>query len=341
MKFDFCIGNPPYQEDNENSVRKSPVYNQFMDAAYEIADVVELITPGRFLFDAGQTPKVWNRKMLNDNHFKVLHYEKNATSVFPNTDIKGGVVISVRNKKKDFGKISTFTPYKELNSVYRKVKDLSDVFMDTIVSQRGMYRLTESFFVDFPYASERVGEGTGNMIVSNIFEKLPEAFIDNKPKDSKEYIRIFGRANNNRVFRYIKSSYVINNDYISCYKVFFPEANSSGKFGEKLTMPAIGSPNEGATDTFINIGILETQKEAQAVINYIRTKFLRALLGIKKATQHTPRSVWDTIPLQDFSSKSDIDWTKSIKEIDQQLYKKYGLSQEEIDFIENNVKEME
>ena len=73
---------------------------------------------------------------------------------------------------------------------------------------------------------------------------------------------------------------------------------------------------------------------------YLKTKIARALLGVKKATQHNPKSVWKYVPLQDFTSSSDIDWSKSIHEIDLQLYKKYGLNQEEIDFIEKNVKEM-
>ena len=87
--FDYVIGNPPYNEDFENSGDNGkfakPVYNQFMDAAFEVADKVELIHPARFLFNAGSTPKAWNNKMLNDKHFKVLHYEANSTSVFPNT----------------------------------------------------------------------------------------------------------------------------------------------------------------------------------------------------------------------------------------------------------------
>lgn len=342
MKFDFAIGNPPYQEDNENSVRKSPVYNYFMDAAYEVADIVELITPGRFLFNAGQTPKIWNEKMLNDEHFKVLHYEKDASTVFPNTDIKGGVVITVRNVKKKFGKISTFTPYEELNSIYRKITLKEKIFVDSIISKRGMFRLKEQFFRDYPFAQSRLGDGTGNMIVSNIFEKIPEAFVKKVEKEEgKNYIKILGRANNNRVFRYIKTKYVIENEYIQKFKVFFPEASGSGRFGEVLSAPEIGYPNEGATDTFINIGVLDSEDEAKSIIKYISTKFLRALLGIKKATQHTPRSVWDTIPLQDFTSNSDINWQDSISRIDKQLYKKYGLSKDEIDFIENNVKEME
>ena len=145
MKFDFAIGNPPYQEDNENSVRKSPVYNSFMDAAYTIAHTVELITPGRFLFDAGQTPKAWNEKMLNNEHFKVLHYEKDATKIFANTEIKGGIIISLHDSGRTFGKISVFTPYDELNHIYQKVSKKCPVNnrLDSIVSQRGMYRLSD------------------------------------------------------------------------------------------------------------------------------------------------------------------------------------------------------
>ncbi len=341
-KFDFVIGNPPYQEDNDISVRKSPIYNVFMEEAYKISDIVELITPARFLFNAGQTPKVWNDKMLSDEHFKVLHYEKDATTYFENTDIKGGVVISLRDTKRKFGKISVFTPFDELNSILHKVRNEvgGENYIDSIVSMRGMYRLTDSFFSDFPDASKKVGSGTGNMIVSNIFLKIPEAFLKEDPQNGFEYMQILGRIGNSREYRYIRTNYVIENEYIGKYKLFFPEANSSGQFGETLSSPEIGFPGQGATDTFINIGLFESEFEVKALKQYIKTKFMRALLGVRKATQHTPRSVWDCIPLQDFTPQSDIDWTKTVEEIDRQLYKKYGLSQKEITFIETHVKEM-
>ena len=124
MKFDFVIGNPPYQEETESdSTRKPPIYHLFMDEAYKIATVVELITPARFLFNAGYTPKPWNEKMLNDCHFKVQEYEADSAKIFPNTDIKGGVVISYRDSNKKFSPIGTFTKYTELNSILRKIKD--------------------------------------------------------------------------------------------------------------------------------------------------------------------------------------------------------------------------
>ena len=92
-----------------------------MDSAYAIAEKVELITPARFLFNAGSTPKSWNQKMLNDEHLKVESYEPDASKVFPDTDIKGGVAITYRDDTKNFGAIGIFTAYEKLNSLLRKI----------------------------------------------------------------------------------------------------------------------------------------------------------------------------------------------------------------------------
>ena len=103
MKFDFIIGNPPYQEDVQNEGdRANPIYDKFIDEAYKLADVVELIHPARFLFGAGQTSKKWNEKMLSDPHIRVLFYESKSSNVFQNTDIKGGVAITLRNSNESY-----------------------------------------------------------------------------------------------------------------------------------------------------------------------------------------------------------------------------------------------
>lgn len=94
MRWDYAIGNPPFQDGDSEASRKPSVYNYFMDAVYQVAEKVELITPGRFLFEAGQTPKEWNRKMLNDEHLKVLYYESDSSKVFPSVQLKGGVSIT-------------------------------------------------------------------------------------------------------------------------------------------------------------------------------------------------------------------------------------------------------
>lgn len=342
MKFDFAIGNPPYQEETENNGRQSPVYNKFMDEAYKIASCVELITPARFLFNVGQTPKSWNEKMLNDKHFKVLQYEPDASKVFSNTEIKGGVAITIRDEMKSPGAIKVFTSYVELNNIVKRIVscDGNSEYLDSIISSRGCYRTTELFFKEFPYASDRLGAGTGNMIASNFFERIPEAY-KTEVENNKEYIGILSRVNNRRTKCFMKRSYVKDNNFIDKYNVAFPKSNGNGVFGEVLTATEIVAPNEGATDTFINIGAFDTLFEAEAATKYIKTKFLRALLGVKKVTQDNPKGVWNMIPLQDFTDKSDINWSVPIANIDKQLYKKYGLSEEEIAFIENNVKEME
>ena len=112
-------------------------------------------------------------------------------------------------------------------------------------------------------------------------------------------------------------------------------------FGETLSSPIVAAPKEGHTATFLSVGAYKTQFEAKAVFKYLHTKFLRALMGIVKVTQNTTRDVFQFVPLQHFTSHSDIDWSKSIPDIDQQLYRKYNLSPDETAFIEKMIKPME
>lgn len=123
MKFDFIIGNPPYQEESigKQKTFAPPVYHRFLEGAYALADRVEMIHPARFLFNAGSTPKAWNRKMLDDPHLKVVAYEADGARFFPGTDIKGGVAITYRDAKRTFGAIGTFTPHYVLNDIKSKV----------------------------------------------------------------------------------------------------------------------------------------------------------------------------------------------------------------------------
>ena len=124
------------------------------------------------------------------------------------------------------------------------------------------------------------------------------------------------------------------------YKVILPKSNGSGAIGEVLSTPLIGTPLIGNTESFISIGAFDCLEEANAAFKYVKSKFARCALGILKTTQDNPPEKWKYVPLQDFTDKSDIDWSKSVREIDQQLYAKYGLSDDEIAFIEKNVKEM-
>ena len=340
MKFDYVIGNPPYQETLQNTSDK-PIYNDFMDASYQISDKVELITPARFLFNAGKTAKVWNEKMLNDVHLKVLYYEPDSSKVFSNTDIKGGVAITYRDGNAEFGAIGSFTPYNELNDILHRVKNhKSFVSIEKIVITSFAYHYTDRLHEDYPDAVSRLSKGHAYDLKSNAFDRLSDVYQDEKPDDGHDYIRIFGRQNNERTYKFIRRDYVNNVANLDKYKLFMPKANGTGAFGEVLTLPEISEPGVGATESFVSIGLFDTAEECDNLLKYIKSRFMRAMLGVVKITQDLTPSKWKYVPLQDFTAHSDIDWSKSVAEIDRQLYHKYDLTADEIEFIETHVKEM-
>lgn len=343
MKFDFVIGNPPYQDSTkgENDTFAPPVYNKFLDSAYEIADKVEMIHPARFLFNAGSTPKAWNKKMLYDENLKIKFYEQDSSKVFANTDIKGGVAITYHDRQNKFEPIELFTHYPKLNSIMKKVKKYKGFkTISDIVITRTAYRLTDKMHEDHPEAESQLSKGHKYDMSTNIFSRLPQIFYDEKPNDKLSYIKILGRENNSRIYKYIRRDYVNKVCNLEKYKVVLPKSNGSGAIGEVLSTPLIGTPLIGTTESFISIGIFDSKIEAENAMKYIKGKFARAMLGVLKITQDNPPDRWYYVPLQDFTSASDIDWSQSIANIDKQLYKKYNLSDEEINFIETKVKAM-
>ncbi len=340
MKFDAVVGNPPYQESRDNT-RDEAIYNYFYDLAKKIAPKYCLISPARFLFNAGSTSKDWNQKMLQDKHIKVEYYEQNSSVVFPNTDIKGGVAILYRDAQKDFGAIDTFTSFKELNTILSKVSNLSDTTFDTIVSGSDIYQYSSLMHKENPDVINLLSESHPNTIVTSALSVLNNIiFFSDKPNDGNNYIEVLGRFENSRAFHWIREDYINKPNDFNYYKVLVPKSNGTGAIGEVLSTPLIGEPLIGFTQTFISIGAFDNIEEAESCLKYVKSRFARTMLGILKITQHNPRGTWAKVPLQDFTSASDIDWTQSIAEIDQQLYKKYGLSEEEIAFIEEKVQPM-
>lgn len=343
MKFDVVVGNPPYQDNSygANDSYAKPIYNLFMDLSYSLADISVLITPARFLFNAGSTPKKWNKKMLNNPHFKIVKYEAESKNIFPSTDIKGGVAISLFNKNEDYGGIKIFTKYEELNKLAKQFYSIKlQNSMSSIIYSKDSYHFTDSLLKDFPEVIEKTSKGHEKDVSSNIFSLLPEIFVNKSEVNREELIGIYGRENNDRVEKFIKSKYIREHDNLMSYKILMPGANGSGKFGEKITKPFIIGPRTGHTATFVSVGAFSTKFEAQNALKYIKTKFVRGILGILKVTPRNGATSWKLVPKQDFSENSDINWGESIKGIDRQMYQKYNLSNEEIDFIESNVQEM-
>ncbi len=325
VRFTAVVGNPPYQINTDTNF-STPVYHLFIEAAKSLQpDYVSLIHPARFLFNAGATPKDWNEQMLNDTHLKVPFYDADSSKVFSGVDIKGGVAITLWDKNNtDGGLGGVFVPYKELSHILEKV----DGGFDEIVYPQSKTKTG----LDKKFPTER-------RLRPNYFDKFPEIFTVEKSENRSA--KIYGlEKGNKRAVRYADSN-IMDDPIIETWRVLVPKSNGSGEFGESLSMPMLAEPLSGCTGSFIQIGSFDSEIRAQSCMKYIKTKFLRSLLGSLKVTQDNPTSVWKNIPLQDFSNNSDIDWSKSIDDIDKQLYQKYDLTKEEVDFIETHVKAME
>lgn len=185
--FDYVVGNPPYNEDFENSGENGnfakPVYHRFMSESYKVAEKVELVHPARFLFNAGSTPKPWNEQMLKDPHFKVLRYEANSTALFPDVDIKGGVAVTYRDATKDFGAIGTFVVFPELASIKRKAgAEAADSFSKLVYAPES-YRFTEKMHEDNPTAAPLLSKGHRYDFKSNVLEKLDKIAFFAPPRN--------------------------------------------------------------------------------------------------------------------------------------------------------------
>ena len=363
FKFDAVVGNPPYQVNDNGGERQngtvnasaSPIYDKFVDAAKSIKPgVISMIMPSRWLSGAGKGLKEFGRTMLQDTHIKSIHIFPNSRDVFPSVDIKGGVCyflrdtnyagaadITIQNGDNtttshrflDTTGTGTFIQFTELASIYDKVApDVKKGAIQSIMSVRKPY----GFSTDIIGNYKKYG--------------LPEMY--NKRQHDSD-LEMWGLLHGKRTLVYLPSDYPIptyplglNSITFKKWKIFVPKAYGCGALGEEIPTPILGTPILGTpiqicAETFIQFGAWDTELEARAALYYLKTKFFRILVGILKTTQDSPSRVYQLVPLQDFTANSDIDWTKSITEIDRQLYRKYGLTDEEVNFIETHVKPMD
>ncbi len=346
IKNMIIISNPPYQEESrgDNSNYARPVYHKFLEAFYKTSDRVMVIHPARCLFQAGATPKDFNNKLLSDKHVTVPIYEPNSKNVFPNSnvDIKGGIAVTYRDANKNFGAIGTFIPFEELRSIHQKVVVNNKNFrpLNEIIYTQKLYKFSKKFYAENPGVKNLLTDG--RTLKTNIFERLPNLFTDEKPDDGHEYAEIYGFQKGSRIFKFFRADFIDDNVNFHKYKVFIPKAyGGAGAIYENGPTMLVGLPLVGCTETYITLGAFDSAAKAEAAMKFVKTKFARALLGVLKITQDATPETWRFVPMQDFSAESDIDWTRSIHKIDAQLYRKYGLEAREIFFIETRIKAME
>ncbi len=333
MKFNAIVGNPPYQVMPESGTRSLPVYNHFIQISKEInPDYLSLIVPSRWMA-GGLGLTEFRQSMLEDRRLsRVIDYP-DSNQIFPGVEVKGGICYFLWDSKHDSKcEVTTIRGENVYGPVKRQldkfdilVRDsLSVVILDKVL-EKDEESITSILSVDKEFG------WTSNF---NAFEKkkvdgyVPLHYIT-KGK------RLIGWINRNEI---TKSSHLIDT-----YKVLIPQAGSNG--GKRIPDIVLGKPliadNPSVCTQSYLFFYVNSKAESINIERYLKSKFLRFLVSLRKITQHATRSTYTWVPLQDLTANSDIDWNRPIPEIDRQLYKKYGLTQEEIDFIERMIKPME
>ncbi len=343
MKFDVIISNPPYQLSTSEIDGKSnaiPIYHQFVNMAKKLEpNYIVMIIPARWMTGGTRALDAFREAMINDSHISIMHDYLASKDVFTGVDVKGGICYFVRDKKHT-GKCQYYTHSTDgVNCVLRKFADEGTEF---IIRNNNSINIKNKIWKSQHISVASIASPqTPYGLLSNAFIKEPEKFTIVK-EDENQY-RVFGLGINlKREMRYLRKNVKLSKQFNEdSYKVFIPEVYGSGEMGETPPQPIVGVPHDICTQTFRQFGGFSSKREAENFCKYIKTKIFRLMTSMLKNTHHAPSKVYMFIPMQDFTEKSDIDWSVPIPDIDKQLYKKYDLTQEEIDFIESMIKPME
>lgn len=342
MKFNAIVGNPPYMEmDGGAQASASPIYNRFVDIAKEMKpNYVSMIIPSRW-YSGGKGLDDFRNSMLNDPHISVLHDFLNPEQVFPRTNIRGGICYFLwdenYNNAEDLTKVITHQANTEPLTVKRSLKsEDNDTFIrhglaveiiEKIKSLKNFEDFSQSVSVLRPF-------GFRGYFIND------ERFKAND-KGLKDSVICFGKG---KKIGFVEREEIKHNtQWIDKYKVFTPRANNIGtELNDDNLNTFIGEPGTICTESYMVLGadLNLNKKSANNLRKYFTTKFARFLHSLAKASQDATSKTYKFVPLQDFTQISDINWDKTIPEIDAQLYKKYKLTDEEIAFVESMIKPM-
>ncbi len=356
MNFVAIIGNPPYQDvkatekASSNAAFATAIYPSFIEMSREITKkYISLITPSRWMTKQGQgISDEWVEDVLSRNDIGIIHDFPDASLCFPTVEIKGGInyFMMTPDKKSQChffshtldGITSTFGNLDEFGAgiVVR------DVFAKDIISK--ILKIEgDSYFNTKTFSS----------MVS------PKHYFDRGEQLSSNWKGYSRVKDDNHTIKYYLNKILEKNGYgwinindipkghktIGLHKIYMPMAGGTGNDSQILGIPFYGEPNSVCSYTYLVIGYDQDERkfsylECQNILKYIKSKFFRYMVSIKKKTQNTTRDLFQFVPMQDFSTAGDIDWSKSEENIDTQLYKKYKFNDKEIAFIESIIKPM-
>lgn len=334
MKFNAIVGNPPYQVNDGGGTGSSaiPLYNDFVNIAQSLyPNFISMIMPAKW-YSSGRGLDEFRDKMLQDHRLSMLFDFEDSRDCFPSVDIAGGVCYFLWDKDYNGDCLTTSYQNGVRHSVYRRIGEY-DVFI------RNSFALS---------IIKKVENSDGGNMSSSVYMSNPfglRSFFKGEEKEFDGSINLYG----NQGISYVsKDKIPVNASLIDKWKLIMSKtsaehAGQADKSGRKriISKLEVLPPNTICTETYLLLKTFDNKEDAKNMQSYMRTQFVRFLLSTILLTQNVAKDKFRFIPLQDFTSSSDIDWNKSIADIDKQLYKKYGLSEEEIKFIEKKIKPMD
>lgn len=357
VKINTIIGNPPYQElkatdkATSNAAFASAIYPLFIDMVCSLSpNYVSLITPSRWMTKQGQgVSDKWVESILKRNDFSVIHDFPDAAMCFPSVEIKGGInyflLCPGKVKTCEFfshnsqGVISSIGKLDEFDAGIVVRDALAKDIISKVIAKEG-----RSYFKTSSFAS----------MVS------PKHYFDRNEQLSSNWKGYVKKKDENHCIKYYLNkslekcgyAWISKDDIpkghqtIALHKIYLPMAGGTGNDSQILGIPFYGEPNSVCSYTYLVIGYDSKKHKLSMdqclnVLKYIKTRFFRYMVSIKKKTQNTTRNLFQFVPMQDFSSNDDIDWSKNVEEIDNRLYEKYALSTKEITFIKSMIKKMD
>ena len=332
MQFDVIIGNPPYQLNDGGGTGTSaaPIYQKFVEQAKRLEPrMLSMVIQARW-YSGGKGLDDFRNEMLNDNRIRVIEDFPDSNDVFPGTQIKGGVCYFLWNR--DSPGDCSVTTHEKSNIGKAVERPLIEPGADVFIR----YNIAVPILKKVATIEAHKNGGSvvlpeDRQFMSLVSTRRPFGDVEENLQPAlKGGVEVFAVGGSKFVSR---SSIVTGSDLVDCWKVFIPFlASGSDSFPHPiLGKPFIGHPGTATTETNLVIGPLESEKHARNVITYIQTKFFRFLVLQRKPSQNATRKVYGFVPMQDFSKR----WS------DEALYKKYSLTQEEIDFIESMIRPME
>ena len=345
MKFNAIVGNPPYNEMDGSGASDdaaNPIYQHFIRISKNIHPYyMSIIMPSKWMVGGKVILKSFRKEMMEDLHIEKMYDYENDREIFPTSHNDGGICYFLWNSSHNGNVDYCFKSLQgELVQTNRKLKIESN---DIVIRDLRRYSIISKMnrsksFKEIVSLTQPFG------IRKDLFNK-PENYTDSNlnTEHFENSVRIYGvkgiKGGARRTSGYIlKTSVKKNVEWINKYKIFFTTSYSTNALNPPA--PILGAPNDICTETFLVIGPFDKKEEQVYCLKYIDTKCFKFLLYCGRGTMQVSQDVFRFVPLQDFTSQSDIDWSVSIPEIDEQLYQKYGLSDDEIAFIEKMIKPM-